>query len=71
MTVRSTPSTWRGLVTGARLSRARFARPGLISISTRLSRSPEVTAARRIARSAPDRTSGASVATRCEPSVAT
>ena len=69
-TVRSTPRTWRGRDTGERFSLARFARPGLISISTRLSRSAEVTAPRRMARSAPWRTRGASLATRWLPSVA-
>jgi hypothetical protein len=53
------------------LSLARLARAGLISISTSRLRPAAVTPARMTARSAPLRTSGASVATRWLPSVAT
>ena len=65
------PSASRGRGSGTRFSRTRLALPWLISISTRLSRSVEVTAARRIARCAPCLISGASVATRWLPNVAT
>ena len=60
----------RGRGSGARLSRTRLARPGLSSTSTSALPPAPVTAARSTARSAPCRTSGASVATRWLPSVA-
>ena len=56
--------------TGDRLTRARLALPGVISTSTISSRSSRRTSARTTARSASVRTSGASAATRWEPSVA-
>ena len=65
------PSASRGRGSGTRFSRTRFALPGLISISTRLSRSAELTTALRMARCAPCLISGASVATRWLPNVAT
>ena len=65
------PSASRGLLSGARLSLTRLARPELSSISTRLSLAAERTEARRIARSAPDLIMAASAATRWLPNVAT
>ena len=48
--------------------RARLARPGLSSTSSSAGRPSFTTDARTIAWSAPARTSGASVATRCDES---
>lgn len=70
-TVRNRPRASRGRGTGERFTLARLARPGLISISTSARRSSLTTAARTIARCAPCRTSGASVATRWLEWVAT
>jgi len=50
---------------------ARLARPAVISISISVERPSRTTAARTIARSAPDRTRGASVDTRWLVKVAT
>ena len=61
----------RGLVSGARFSRTRLARPGFSSISTRASLVASCTLARMIACSAPCLISGASCATRWLASVAT
>src|SRR3954471_10773886 len=69
-TVRTIPSTSRGLTCEDLLIRARFALPGLSSSSTSCCRSPCLTCARTIARSAPIRTRGASEATRWLPRVA-
>jgi hypothetical protein len=52
------------------LIRAWLDRPGLIATSTSACRSSRTSAARTIACSAPARTSGASLATRCEESLA-
>jgi hypothetical protein len=62
--VRTIPTTSRARGTGERFSRARFARPGLISISISVGRVPRTTVVRTTARSAPDRTNAASVGTR-------
>lgn len=69
-TVRTIPSTSRGLTCEDLLILALFARPGLSSSSTSCERSPCVTAARITARSAPIRTSGVSEETRWLPSEA-
>ncbi|WP_242473647.1 hypothetical protein [Blastococcus sp. TML/M2B] len=58
------PRRSRGRCMGARFTRTRLARPGLISISTSSSRSPRRSAARTTAWPAPCRTSGASDETR-------
>jgi hypothetical protein len=68
--VRRIPSTSLVRGTGDRLTRARFALPAVISSSIVSSRPSLTTAVRTIARWQPCRISGASVATRCEPSVA-
>src|ERR1051325_6795953 len=69
-TVRTMPSTSRGLTCEDLLMRARLAFPGFSSSSTSCCRSPCLTCARMTARSAPMRTSGASEATRWLPRVA-
>ena len=68
--MRSTPRTSRGLVSGARLSRTRLARPAFSSISTSASFELVEIAARMIACSAPALISGASWAARWLVSVA-
>ena len=66
--MRTSPSSSRARGTGDRLIRALFVRPGLICTSSTASRPSRTTAARTTAWSAPNRTSGASPATRCEES---
>ena len=68
-TARSTPRISRAARTGERFSRALFARPALISTSIASSRPSLTTIVDTTARSVPARINGASVATRCEPSV--
>ena len=66
--MRTMPSISRDLGSGDLLIRARLELPGLISISSSAVRSSRTTAARTTACSAPKRTSGASLETRCEES---
>ncbi len=63
-TLRTIPRTSRVRVTGARLSRARLARPATISSSTRDSRPPRTALARMTAPPVPWRTRAVSEATR-------
>ena len=68
-TARNTPTISRGLRTGERFSLALLARPAVISRSTAHSRPSLTKIVETTARCAPTRTSGASVATRCDPRV--
>ena len=65
-TVRTSPTSSRARGSGDLLIRARLDRPGFSSTSSTAVRPSLTTDARITAWSAPARTSGASVATRCE-----